>query len=58
MRQAEVVRCFIVLPLDCLTLASSDNGCFCSFFLVTGPLSELQIAYVCRETLQVMYLLK
>lgn len=24
--------------------------------IVTGPLSELQIAYVCRETLQVIYL--
>lgn len=24
------------------------------FLSVTGPLSELQIAYVCRETLQVM----
>lgn len=28
---------------------------FWIFISVTGPLSELQIAYVCRETLQVLY---
>uniref|UniRef100_A0A8C5TFU0 Mitogen-activated protein kinase kinase kinase kinase n=1 Tax=Malurus cyaneus samueli TaxID=2593467 RepID=A0A8C5TFU0_9PASS len=32
------------------------NLIFLIFFPVTGPLSELQIAYVCRETLQVLYL--
>uniref|UniRef100_A0A3P9C308 non-specific serine/threonine protein kinase n=1 Tax=Maylandia zebra TaxID=106582 RepID=A0A3P9C308_9CICH len=32
------------------------GGSLQDIYHVTGPLSELQIAYVCRETLQVIYL--